>query len=198
MEKGPRFGIFRNWLSLAGIVLAAGGLFSFLLLFVVDSLAHFSNPYVGVLTYLVAPSFLFLGVVLCAGGILWRRWRRKRAHEVVPKFQIDLGRLRDRRLLGFFLAGSLVFLLVTALALMLTIDRTLNSIWRVRTPRSIAQRVLVYWGAVTLGPLLLAAACAGSARTSRRDSPAECRSGRSRPAGSRTSRGERDFRQRSR
>ena len=50
---------------------------------------------------------------------------------------------------------GLVALLITALALMLTIDRTLNAIWRVRTPRPIAQRVLVYWGAVTLGPLLL-------------------------------------------
>ena len=46
-------------------------------------------------------------------------------------------------------------LLVTALALMLTIDRTLNAIWRVRKPRPIAQRVLVYWAALTLGPLLL-------------------------------------------
>ena len=44
-------------------------------------------------------------------------------------------------------------LLFTALALMLTIDRTLNGIWRVRKPRPIAQRVLVYWAALTLGPL---------------------------------------------
>jgi membrane protein len=50
---------------------------------------------------------------------------------------------------------GLVVLVFTALALMLTIDRTLNSIWRVRKPRPIAQRVLVYWAAVTLGPLLL-------------------------------------------
>ena len=50
---------------------------------------------------------------------------------------------------------GLVALVLTALALMLTIDRTLNSIWRVRKPRSIAQRVLVYWAAATLGPLLL-------------------------------------------
>ena len=48
-------------------------------------------------------------------------------------------------------------LLVTALALFFTIDRTLNSIWRVRTPRPFAQRVLIYWSAVTLGPLLLGA-----------------------------------------
>ena len=50
---------------------------------------------------------------------------------------------------------GLVFLVITALALMLTIDRTLNGIWRVRKPRPIAQRVLVYWSAATLGPLLL-------------------------------------------
>ncbi len=50
---------------------------------------------------------------------------------------------------------GLVVLVLTALALMLTIDRTLNAIWRVRQPRPIAQRVLVYWAAATLGPLLL-------------------------------------------
>ncbi len=49
---------------------------------------------------------------------------------------------------------GLVALLFSAIALMLTIDRTLNAIWRVRKPRPIAQRVLVYWSAVTLGPLL--------------------------------------------
>ncbi|MDM4765302.1 YihY family inner membrane protein [Pelomonas sp. SE-A7] len=50
---------------------------------------------------------------------------------------------------------GLLFLGTTALALMLTIDRTLNVIWRVKRPRPIAQRVLVYWAALTLGPLLL-------------------------------------------
>lgn len=50
---------------------------------------------------------------------------------------------------------GLVILVATALSLMLTIDRTLNGIWRVRQPRPIAQRVLVYWAAATLGPLLV-------------------------------------------
>lgn len=50
---------------------------------------------------------------------------------------------------------GLVFLVFAALALMLTIDRALNAIWRVRTARPIAQRVLVYWAAATLGPLAL-------------------------------------------
>jgi membrane protein len=47
-------------------------------------------------------------------------------------------------------------LFLTALALILTIDRTLNGIWRVRKPRPLGQRVLVYWALMTLGPLLLA------------------------------------------
>lgn len=52
--------------------------------------------------------------------------------------------------------AGVVVLFVTALALILTIDRTLNNIWRVRKPRPLGQRVLVYWAAITLGPVLLA------------------------------------------
>ncbi len=52
---------------------------------------------------------------------------------------------------------GLAVLLVTALALVFTIDRTLNAIWRVPKPRPLAQRVLVYWAALTLGPLVLGA-----------------------------------------
>jgi membrane protein len=50
---------------------------------------------------------------------------------------------------------GLLLLLATALSMVLTIDRTLNGIWRVRRPRPIAQRILVYWAALTLGPLAI-------------------------------------------
>jgi membrane protein len=53
--------------------------------------------------------------------------------------------------------AGLAVLLGSALALIFTIDRTLNSIWRVRTRRPFGQRVLVYWAAITLGPVLLGA-----------------------------------------
>jgi membrane protein len=51
--------------------------------------------------------------------------------------------------------AGVALLLVTALALVFTIDHTLNSIWRVRTHRPFGQRLLVYWAALTVGPLLL-------------------------------------------
>jgi len=54
-------------------------------------------------------------------------------------------------------SAGLAVLLVTSLALILTIDRTLNAIWRVRKPRQFGQRVLIYWAALTLGPLMLGA-----------------------------------------
>jgi membrane protein len=47
-------------------------------------------------------------------------------------------------------------LVISAIALVLTIDRTLNNIWRVRRPRPLGQRVILYWAAITLGPVLLA------------------------------------------
>ena len=50
--------------------------------------------------------------------------------------------------------GALAFL-VTAVTLILTIDVKLNDIWRVRKMRSLTRRILVYWGLLTLGPLLL-------------------------------------------
>lgn len=55
--------------------------------------------------------------------------------------------------------GSFGFaaLMLSAVALMLTIDRSLNTIWRVRQQRAWGQRLLLYWGALTLGPLLVAA-----------------------------------------
>lgn len=51
---------------------------------------------------------------------------------------------------------GLAALVVSAIALVLTIDRTLNGIWRVRRPRPLAQRLLIYWAAITVGPMLMA------------------------------------------
>lgn len=54
-------------------------------------------------------------------------------------------------------AAGVTALVMSAIALIFTIDRTLNAIWRVRKRRPFAQRVLLYWTAMTLGPLLMAA-----------------------------------------
>ncbi|MEX0914918.1 MAG: YihY family inner membrane protein, partial [Wenzhouxiangellaceae bacterium] len=48
-----------------------------------------------------------------------------------------------------------LFLVVTALILMSTIERTLNRIWRVEQLRRPTSRLMVYWAVLTLGPMLL-------------------------------------------
>ncbi len=54
----------------------------------------------------------------------------------------------------------LVAVVMTAVALMVTIERTLGQIWRIERQRPLAQRVLLYWSAITLGPLFLGASLA--------------------------------------
>jgi membrane protein len=51
--------------------------------------------------------------------------------------------------------AGVVVLFFSALALTFTIDRALNTIWRVRQRRPFGQRLLLYWTALTLGPLIL-------------------------------------------
>ncbi len=48
-------------------------------------------------------------------------------------------------------------LAVTAFVLMLTIDHAFDVIWRVRRKRPLLRRFLIYWAALTLGPLLIGA-----------------------------------------
>lgn len=59
-------------------------------------------------------------------------------------------------------AFGLAFLVVTALLMILTVDRVLNDIWQVRARRSLTQRVIVYWTLLTVGPLLLAVSLSAS------------------------------------
>lgn len=55
---------------------------------------------------------------------------------------------------GLTTAGMIV-LFVTSVMTMMTVESAFNVIWRVAKPRPLAQRILVYWAIVTLGPLLI-------------------------------------------
>jgi membrane protein len=54
-------------------------------------------------------------------------------------------------------AVGLSFLVVTAVLLLVSIEKVFNGIWRARRPRSLVQRMLIYWTAITVGPLLIGA-----------------------------------------
>jgi len=48
-------------------------------------------------------------------------------------------------------------LIVTAVAMLMMIERVFNQIWKVKASRPFAQRIVVYWAVVTLGPLFIGA-----------------------------------------
>src|ERR1051325_3135799 len=110
-----RSSVFRNWLSLTGFVIVLGSVFSFVLLFLLDAMAHLANPYIGILTYLVAPGFFVLGMFLVFLGALLRRRQIIKYAGPFPPLRIDLTRPRDRRIFGLFLTGAVIFLLVSAI-----------------------------------------------------------------------------------
>ena len=58
---------------------------------------------------------------------------------------------------GRLTAIGLLFLVVTAVMLMLTIDDALNRIFRVRRRRPLAQQIIMYWSVLTLWPVLIGA-----------------------------------------
>jgi membrane protein len=59
-------------------------------------------------------------------------------------------------------SAGLVAVLLSAVFLMVTIERTLGQIWRLQRQRPLPQRVLLYWSAITLGPLLLGSSLAAT------------------------------------
>jgi nitrate/TMAO reductase-like tetraheme cytochrome c subunit len=108
--------LVRNWISLAGTIIAVGSFFAFLLLFSLDISAEHGNPYMGILAYAVAPFFLFLGIALVLVGYWIHLRQERRATPDAPPvaLSIDLSRSRDRKILGIFVTGSVVFLFMTA------------------------------------------------------------------------------------
>ena len=59
---------------------------------------------------------------------------------------------------GRLSAIGILSLVITAIMLLVTIEGTMNAIFRVAKARSALSKLLVYWTALTLGPLLMGAA----------------------------------------
>lgn len=109
--------LVQNWISLAGIILAASSFFAVVCLLVIDLFREFSNPYMGVLTYLVAPGFLVSGIALIIIGA-WRERRRRRrlAPGEVPEYLLlDLNDPHQRNRFVTASVATMVFLLITAI-----------------------------------------------------------------------------------
>ncbi len=106
---------FNNWISASGGVLAVGALFSFAFLVWMDFSQGEKNPYLGILTYIVAPMFLIAGLAMVlVGAWMQRRYALKHAGDRPDRWQIDFSDLRQRRFIFTFAGTGVLFLLLSA------------------------------------------------------------------------------------
>src|ERR1041384_2250781 len=112
-----RLPFVRNWISLTGAIILLGSVFAFTLLLIFDLFTARQYPYVGILTFVVAPAFFLLGLFLMLFGRWLYRPQAARAvgREFKPTLVIDLSNDRHRRYLAFFIIGGLAFLLISAI-----------------------------------------------------------------------------------
>ena len=106
---------FNNWISAIGGVLATGALFSFAFLVWMDFSQREKNPYLGILTYLVAPAFLIIGLAMVLiGAWMQRAYALRHAGDRPDRWQIDFANLRQRRMMILFAVCGIVFVMLSA------------------------------------------------------------------------------------
>ena len=70
--------------------------------------------------------------------------------KVVQEYLLEFSS-KAKRLTGV----GIVFLVITSILLMSTIEKALNSIWQVSENRNFIERFVMYWSVLTVGPLLM-------------------------------------------
>ncbi len=106
--------ISRSRLSLLGAAIAAVALILFVTLFAMELLGFEGGPYLGILSYLMLPLLVVVGVLLMPLGV-WRAKKREARGEKEPPLPvIDFNKPQTRRALATFGLLSLVGVVVLA------------------------------------------------------------------------------------
>ena len=107
---------YRNWLSFLGAALTTVSSALFLVFFFLDLAGFHTNPYLGIVTFLLLPGAFILGLALIPFG-LWRARRRAaRGTPGAPWPIIDLGQSHVRRSVVILAALTAVNIAIVAAA----------------------------------------------------------------------------------
>lgn len=108
--------LFRNYISFVGAAIATAAFLSTVLLFLVEIGSHQENPYLGILTYIIFPSVLLLGLAIIVIGMLLERRRRHRGspEQVAAYPKLDLNDPRARHAFFVFLVMTFLFICASA------------------------------------------------------------------------------------
>jgi NapC/NirT cytochrome c family protein len=104
-----------NPVSLIGMALATATSLLFLVLLLFELLGYLTNPYIGLLVFVVVPALFIASLVLIPLGARWSA-RRRRAGQDVEWPTIDLRQPRQRAIVGAVLGLSFVNVLIVSAA----------------------------------------------------------------------------------
>lgn len=115
----PRLSIFRNWISLFGLLLSVCSLAGFCLLLALEFMTGGANPYIGIIAFLVIPMFMALGLATIGLGLILERRKIRRGGDNIPPpvLSLDLSQPRVRRNLLIASCAGLVVMMATAIML---------------------------------------------------------------------------------
>jgi len=108
--------LFRNYISFVGAVIVAASLVSIILLFLIEITGRAENPYLGIFTYVILPSFLIFGIMVIVVGMLLERRRRRRFPEsdIAAYPKIDLNVPHQRNIVVTLTGIAFVFIFMSA------------------------------------------------------------------------------------
>ena len=102
-----------NWVGIFGLAVATCSLFAALFLIAVDFFHGFRTPYMGIMIYLILPSFVWIGVI-CVGVGLWLELRRRKK-PAAAEVRVEANGGRRTRQFAVALACVFFFLMLTSL-----------------------------------------------------------------------------------
>src|SRR5574340_169317 len=111
-------GYFFNVISLIGMILATVATGLIVIFLSMEAITGVENPYLGILVYFIFPAMLVIGLLLVPIGAL--RVRQQRRHlapdEIPPYPDLNLNDRPKRQLFIFFIFGTVIFVIIIALA----------------------------------------------------------------------------------
>jgi len=110
--------LVRNWISMLGVLIVTVSALLFLIVFLLDLLGFHTNPYIGILFFLIIPGVFVAGLVLIPIGT-WRERRRQRSGAAPSRPtwpRLDLNDPTHRRATFGVIVLTLVNVVIVSLA----------------------------------------------------------------------------------
>jgi NapC/NirT cytochrome c family, N-terminal region len=105
----PIFYLSRNTLSLVGVVLATSLFFTMLVFYIGSSMGAGTNPYVGIIMFLVFPGIFVFGLLLIPAGMLLKHRRESRQGTLPGQYpRLDFNHPDLRRLFSFIVLATAI------------------------------------------------------------------------------------------